>query len=95
MMKKEFRLKRNGKVVVIIDEENSLLAKIIKDNFLNRLRKRKSAYDIYSLNKEEGYFLIEEYNLTEFPSVLYLKDQQLIYQFSGFSYFEVKKEKVA
>ena len=30
MMKKEFRLKRNGKVVVIIDEENSLLAKIIK-----------------------------------------------------------------
>ena len=32
-MKKEFKIKRNGKVVVIIDEENSLLAKLIKDNF--------------------------------------------------------------
>lgn len=87
--------KETGKFVVIIDEENSVLAKLIKDNFIFNLRKRRSEYAVFSLNLEEAEFLIKEYQLTEFPSVLYFKDMKVIYRINGFSYFEQKVKNAA
>ncbi len=95
MSKKRFRLKELGNTVVIIDEEGSILARLIRDNFIHYLRKRKTNFDIYSLTREEADFLIDEYHLTEFPSVLYFKNKKLINRINGFSYFEQRIEEVA
>lgn len=95
MGKRKFKLRELGNTVVIIDEENSILARLIKDNFIRHLRTRRMSFDVYSLTIAEADFLIEEFNLTEFPSVLYFKNKKLINLVNGFSYFHQRVEEVA
>ena len=89
--------KRNisGNYVIIIDEENSLLAKLIRDNFIQHLRRRRSEFEVISFTIDEAEHLITEYQLSEFPSILYFKKMKLIKKIHGFSYFEQKVKDVA
>lgn len=77
---------RNKKCVVIVDDEDSVMAQIIKDSLINQLKHQKLDYTILQTNKIDGSFLIDEYKLTEFPCVLYFKNQKLIQKVSGFCY---------
>lgn len=89
------KLREFGNVVIIIDEENSILASLIKDNFIYNLRKRKTNFEVINLTIEEGEFLIKEFQLSEFPSVLYFKNRKLINRINGFSYFNQKIKETA
>lgn len=89
------KLEKLEKFIIIIDEENSILGKLIKDNFLYFLRRRYSEYGVYYMSIEDSQDFIEKYHLKEFPSILFFKDLKLIKQTSGFSYLEQKAKKLS
>ncbi|MBQ8292706.1 MAG: hypothetical protein IJ501_01105 [Bacilli bacterium] len=72
--------------IMIIDEDESLLSKMIKDNFIYMLRKRKLEYEVYNLSIKNASILIDKYHLTEFPSVLFFKNNKLVHKRIGFCY---------
>lgn len=86
---------QNKEVIIIIDDENSLMGDLIKDVFINQKRHKKCMNLVFKTNKEDGEFLIKEYNVKEFPCVLFFKQKHLINKITGFCYCDFHKNLIS
>ncbi len=83
-------MKKDRKWVVIIDEENSLLGRLIRDTFINKWKRSKANYKVISLSLEDAEHLISEYQIKEFPCILYFREQKLVNMVCGYKYEYLK-----
>ncbi len=83
-------MKKERKWVVIIDEENSVLGRLIRDNFIHSYKRTKTGYKVISLSLEDAEHLISEYQIKEFPCILYFREQKLVNMVCGYKYEYLK-----
>lgn len=81
-----FNEEKVNKFILIIDEESSILGKIIKDNLINQIRRGKNTFNTYYMSIDEGRDFVEKYHLYEFPSILFFNNKKLIKLSTGLSF---------